>query len=149
MTTPLTLANRSILIVQIATLDLQINKLVKLINAGSFKTGSLMLAGKSSFGKEFNELITWRDQVPLPKQVLKDFLQHYCNSLMYQRSNCALILESGVTDFHDQTVMQKCNTCCRQTLQRNYFIVSGSDGIIIPAPLRTWICNECESIIKL
>lgn len=148
MTTPLTIANRQVLTAEIATLDFQISTLTKLFTAANFTTGSLMLIGKTDRGKHFNELITWRGQVPIPKQHLKDFLQHYCQHLIYQRHNCALLLEKGETDFQDATRVAPCSHCCRPTLQRNYFIINEGSGIIIPTPLITWICNECESIIK-
>lgn len=147
MTTP-HFANRQTLQAQIGSFDIQIDRIIKMVNAVSFKTGSLMLSGRSGLGKDFNEIITWRDNVPLPKIELKNFLQHYCNHLIYLRNNCVAILESEETSFLDQTRISHCNGCCRQTLQRNYFIISGNAGIAIPAPEHTWICNECESIIK-
>ena len=94
MTTSLTLANRQTLTAQIATLDFQINKLSKIFNAPSFKVGSLMISGKTAAGKEFNDLIVWRDQIPLPKHRLKEFLNMYAADLIYQRGHAPTRLGS-------------------------------------------------------
>lgn len=150
MNTPITFANRQTLTAQVATLDFQINKLAKLFNSTFFKGGSLMVSGRNSLGKEYHELIVWDKDYRIPKNHLMVFLQLCCEDLIRQRSFLIETITAGKTEFVDQTRMANCNHCSRQTMQRNYYLLPGSESIAIPAAKDTWICNECESsIIKL
>lgn len=147
MQTPLTAASRSSITAQIATLDLLISKLTKIFNSTNFKTGSVMVSGKNSLGKDYHELLVWDNTTTaLPKSRLKAFVNDWSQDLIAQRATLLSLLDGGQVSFQDATREHPCNYCGRVTIQRNYEILPGPDSIMIPAG-NSWICNECETKI--
>jgi hypothetical protein len=147
MLTPLTIADQQTLKAQIATIDLQISKLTTVIGTLVFKTGSLMLSGKTNALKEYHTIIIWDKSLPIPAKLMHKFLQDYADDLVTKRLNLYNIVETGMVPFEDMTVINNCDSCRKQTIQRNYLFLPGSGSIIIPTEQNTLICTECKTIL--
>ena len=145
MQTPLSPAQRDQLAAHLAALDKQIQQ-VYYFYKSKIESSSVMMAGEDYNGKEFKQLLTFSKSLPVPIIRLKAFLELYSGDLIMERNNLVNYLETGTIDFAGSTVDHKCDRCCKLTPHRNYFFVPGNDVLVIPAPAKAWICNECENI---
>lgn len=142
-----TLADRQTLLGYIATLDFQIQKLSKIFNSSLIDTGSLMIQGRNNV-KEYNELIVWNKNHPLPRQLMREFMQILAQDLINKREQLIRLANQEIFEFEEETRQHNCGYCCRSTLQKNYSFLPGSHEIAIPAPAGDWICTVCETTNK-
>lgn len=132
---------------QIATLTTQINKLIRCMQAKTYKTASLMISGRTPMEKEFHDIIVWNRDLEIPVDRLVTFINDYASDLIAER----LRLEGALKDpptaavpLGGVTRTAHCPYCNKVTTQEYHRLLLGETETreqSLTVPL--WVCAEC------
>lgn len=128
------------ILAQISNLDSALQKLTKWQEAQTFKSGSLMISGKTKEGKEFHEILVFDAMLQIPAYRLKLFVSYYLQKLVRYRQMLLDKLDDFNRNIATNNILDRAEFFCSTCVQmRSHHLHKTEMGL-------HWQCDHCSSI---